>query len=191
MSAGGSGKEMGGRICVGEIARAYGLSGEFLVRSYTANPNHIASYGPLGTDRGGEFLRLSVVGSSRDALIARGEGIGDRSAAEALTGTRLYVRRDALPPLASDEFYHADLIGLTIELAAEGRAPPERIGRVAAVQDFGAGPLLEIEGSEVLVPFARAAVTEVDLAGGRIVVARVRGLFAPADTPEPVSADGQ
>ena len=100
-------------------------------------------------------------------MLAALDGVADRNAAEALKGLRLYVGRDALPALAEDEFYHADLIGLAVE-----QVGGERLGTVKAVHDFGAGDVLEVtreEGGSVFLPFTMAVVPVVDIAGGRLV----------------------
>ena len=120
-------------------------------------------------------------------MVVRADGIDDRSAAEALRGSGLYIDRAKLPPVAENEFYHADLIGLIAELAESENGPSRSLGEVAAVHDFGAGPLLEIEASgapPVLVPFTEEAVPEVDIEGGRIVVAPLPGLFGTYRGPE-------
>ena len=89
-------------------------------------------------------------------------------------GLKLYVNRDRLPAAQEDEFYQADLVGLK----AEDRSG-KRIGIVAAVQNYGAGDLLEIrlEGKRKteLVPFADAFVLLVDIEAGRVVVALPSG----------------
>jgi len=90
-----------------------------------------------------------------------------REDAEALKGTRLYAPRERLPALPDDEFYHADLIDLTV--VDTGGA---ELGRVRAVHDFGAGDVLEVldsDGKELMLPFTREAVPTVDLTAGRIV----------------------
>jgi len=95
-------------------------------------------------------------------------GVATREEAEALKGTRLYAPRDRLPPLGEDEYYHADLIGLAV-VDTGGAA----LGTVRAVLDHGAGDILEVAQpgkAELLVPFTRAAVPTVDIAGRRIVV---------------------
>ena len=107
---------------------------------------------------------------AKDMLVARLKGVADRNAAEALTNTRLYVSRDKLPKPAEDEFYYADLIGLTAQTASG-----EAFGTVKAVHNFGAGDLLEIEpttgGATVMLPFTEATVPAIDLAGRTLVVA--------------------
>jgi 16S rRNA processing protein RimM len=175
-------EQQGRRICVGQIGGARGLKGEFFVRTFTADPRGFAQYGPLSNEAGDRLLRVSVVSVAKNGLIVRAEGIEDRSAAEALRGMRLYVRRGVLPPAAEDEFYHADLIGLEAEIAGADDLPSRRLGRVIAVHDFGAGPVLEIDAAgspSLMVTFTKAAVPDVDLAGGRIVIAPMPGLLDP------------
>ncbi|MFQ5775805.1 MAG: ribosome maturation factor RimM [Kiloniellaceae bacterium] len=156
------------RVCVGVIAGAHGVRGLVRIKSFTEDPANLAAYGPLSDEGGGRRFEVTLAGRTRGALLARIEGVADRNAAQALSGTRLYVARAALPEPEEEEYYHADLIGLRAEDPA-GRA----LGRVAAVHDFGAGDVLEIERAEeepLLVPFTKAAVPVVDLAGGRLVV---------------------
>lgn len=175
-------------VCLGEVAGAHGLRGELAVRSFTADPDDIAAYGPLRDEAGLQTLTLKVTGHRKDQVIVRAQGIADRTAAEALRGLRLFVARDALPPPDDDEFYYTDLIGLAADLTGPDGDAVQPLGRVEAVQDFGAGPFLEIRcenASALLVPFTRAAVPEVDIAGGRIVVAALPGLVAAErDAPE-------
>ena len=107
---------------------------------------------------------LSIRESGK-AAVARLEGVEDRSAAEALRGSLVEIDRSALPPLEQGEYYHADLIGLPAE-DREGN----RIGLVAAVVNYGAGDLLEIQregGKSSLIPFKHGIA---DLQDGRIVL---------------------
>lgn len=157
------------RVCLGVIAGAHGVKGLVRVRSFTAEPQAIAGYGPLLDERGEQSFALELVGSGKGVLIARIAGVEDRNAAERLKGLRLYVRRAALPEPEAEEFYQADLIGLDARLG-DGT----RFGTVRAVHDFGAGAILEIDdmaGKSVMVPFTTAAVPQVDIAGGTLVVA--------------------
>jgi 16S rRNA processing protein RimM len=157
------------RVCLGAVAGAHGVRGALRVRSFTAEPDDIAAYGPVTDEAGTREFELRIVGHTGGALVIEVEGINDRNAAEALKGTRFYVARAALPEPQADEFYHADLIGLRAE-DEEGAA----LGTVRAVHDHGAGALIEIraaDGGELLLPFTKAAVPEVDVAGGRVVVA--------------------
>ena len=157
------------RLCVGMVTGAKGLQGEVRVKSFTHQPKDLGAYGPLTDETGARiFSGLRVVAVLKGHVIARIDGVNDRDAAEALKGTRLYVLRAALPAVGADEFYEADLVGLGVE-----RASGEALGTVRGVDDFGAGPVLAVdlaEGGELLVPFTRARVPEIDLAGGRVVI---------------------
>ena len=156
------------RLCVGVIAGAHGVRGLVKIKSFTEDPANLTAYGALTDESGARRYQVAVTGRAKGVLLARIEGVGDRDAARALRGARLYVARAALPEPEDEEYYHADLIGLAVEDRAG--AP---LGRVAAVQNFGAGDILEIERPDegtLLVPFTKAAVPLVDPAGGRVVV---------------------
>jgi 16S rRNA processing protein RimM len=138
------------------------------IKSFTERPEDVASYGPL-TDETGRSIKLGVVGLARGAVLAAIEGVGDRNAAEALKGVRLYVDRTQLPEPEEGEFYCEDLVGLTAELA-DGT----KVGEVISVEDYGAGDVIEIHRpgeKALLLPFTDATVPTVDIAGGRIVIA--------------------
>jgi 16S rRNA processing protein RimM len=158
-------------VLLGHIAGAHGVCGEVLIKSYTDPPEHIAAYGPLTDETGTRAFTIKIVRVTAKGVVARLEGVTDRTAAEALKGLRLYVGREQLPEAGIDEFYHADLIGLTA-VSPEGKT----VGTVVALQNYGAGDLLEIrlEGSRrtELVPFTNAFVPDVDIAGGRVVIAQ-------------------
>jgi 16S rRNA processing protein RimM len=159
------------RILVGEIGKPHGVRGLVKLRSFTADPAAIASYGPLTDAEGRRRFALTLLADG----LARVEGVEDREAAARLTGTGLYVERAALPPPEEDEFYLADLVGLRAETAAG-----EPLGRVRAVEEHGAGAFLVLDGPpERLVPFTRACVPVVDTAAGRVVVE------PPAETAAP------
>ena len=161
---------MNDRICVAQIGAAHGLRGEVRLRSFTQDPEAIASYGPLESEDGKRRFEIEALRAVKDHFIARFAGIKDRNAAETLTNLKLYVPRDRLPPVEDDEtFYYADLIGLAAVL--EDGAP---LGIVTAVHNFGAGDLVEIApaagGEPMLLPFSDAVVPTVDLKARRIVV---------------------
>jgi 16S rRNA processing protein RimM len=153
-------------VCVGAIAGGFGVQGEVRLKSFCAEPAAIAAYAPLVTEDGRSF-GLRLLRPITGAFAARLTGVETREQAEALKGTRLYAPRDRLPPLPEDEFYHADLIGLAV-LDTGGA----RLGTVKAVLDHGAGDILEITrpgAPDLLLPFTRAAVPTVDLAGRRLI----------------------
>ena len=163
-------------VCLGVIGAPWGVRGEVRVRAFTARPENIAAYGSLFTG-GGAPLRVEALrggGAASSALVVRFAGIRTRAEAQALAGERLYIPRSALPPVAADEWYHADLIGLPA-CDRTGAA----CARVRAVWDFGAGDLLELahlgdSSRSAFIPFTRENVAEVRLsaagAPGRIVL---------------------
>lgn len=156
------------RILVGAIAGAHGVRGEVRIKSFTDDPVAVAAYGPLSDESGQKRFDLVVTGRTKGGVIARIDGVADRTAAEALRGLRLYVSRSALPAANDDEYYRIDLIGLTVELA-DGT----RYGRITNVDDYGAGDILEIEradGTTELLPFTDRIVPTVDIAARRVVV---------------------
>jgi 16S rRNA processing protein RimM len=159
---------MSERVCVGVIVGVHGIQGAVRIKSFTDVVADIGRYGPVGDEAGQRRFGLTVTGEVKGQVIARLEGVKDRNAAEALKGTRLYVARERLSKGGEDEFLYSDLIGLAAQ-AVDGTV----LGTVKAVFDFGAGDLLEItpaEGGSLMVPFTKAAVPVVDVAGGRLVV---------------------
>jgi 16S rRNA processing protein RimM len=159
----------GQRVCVAEIGAAHGIAGEVRMRAFTADPLAVTQFGTLQAEDGREFA-IAAVRPGKDCLIARLAGVADRTAAERLRNLKLYVPRDRLPAIEEPEtYYHADLIGLAV-VGPDGTA----VGRVSAVQNFGAGDLLEVTpaggGPTVLLPFTQDVVPVVDLPGGRVVI---------------------
>ena len=161
------------------IGAAHGIKGELRVKTFTADPLALADYGPLYAKDGRAF-EIEAIRPAGEIVVVRFKGLRDRTAAERLTGTELFVDRSVLPAEEEDEFYYADLVGLAIrdETGAEA-------GKVIAVENFGGGDILEItfQGRKgVLIPFSQAAVPEVDIAGGFIRVDPVAaGLVEDAD----------
>src|ERR1700704_905620 len=126
------------RICVARIGAADGVRGEVKFWSFTADPAAVAGYGPFET-ADGRLVELETLRPAKEFFVARLKGVADRDAAERLRNVELFVPRDRLPETAdTDEFYHADLIGLAVVDAAGGA-----LGTVAAMQNFGAGDLIE------------------------------------------------
>lgn len=151
------------RIALAAVAGAHGVKGELSLKLFSDSVESLSRHPKLYV--GGAERRLLAVRDSGNTAVARFDGIGDRSAAEALRGSLVEVDRSALPPLEEGEYYHADLIGLAA-VDTEGSV----IGTVIAVENYGAGDLLEIElvdGKRSLIPF-KAGIA--DLADGRIVL---------------------
>lgn len=171
------------RVLLGEIGPAHGVRGEVLIRTYTAEAAAIAAYGPLTDKSGRNAFSLKIVRVTDKGVVARVSGVADRNGAEALRGTELYVDRNRLPNPATSEFYHVDLIGLDAVLE-NGDA----YGRVVAVQNFGAGDLLEVarSGAETeFIPFTDAHAPIVDLDSRSVTVVPP----AMVGDPEPASED--
>lgn len=165
-------------VVVAEFGRAHGVRGEVRLKSWTADPAAIADYGPLVMADGRRIVFASLrqaPGGEADMFVVQIEGIGDRTAAEALARQKLFVPRAQLPALDDeDEFYLADLVGLTA-LDDSGR----QLGEVVAVHDFGAGDMIEVRPAAglggprratAMVAFTRQFVPVVDLAGRRVVL---------------------
>ncbi len=158
------------KLLMGRIGAAHGIGGEVRIQSFTATPLALLDYGPFDTDTPGLVIAIVSARATPTVLVARLEGVGDRTAAEKLNGVALYVPRDRLPPTEDeDDFYHADLIGLEARLA-DGTV----LGRVAALPNYGASDLIEIRnaqsGDSFLYPFTRAVVPEISLAEGYLVI---------------------
>lgn len=159
-------------ILVGVFGAPHGVRGELRLKSFTADPMAIAGYGPLSDAAGARTWRIAQARPVKDdMLVVRIDGVADRDAAARLTNVTLHVPRDRLPPIDDeDEYYQADLIGLRVETVSG-----DPLGTVAAVFDFGAGEILDVTppdgGVHLLLPFTRAVVPVVDLAGGRLVAA--------------------
>lgn len=163
-------------VCVGALAGAFGVRGEIRLKSFCAVPEDIASYSPLSNEDGSQTYSVTLTGSTQNGFIARLAGVTNKEQADALRGLRLFARREQLPSLPDDEFYHADLIGLTV-LDTGGKV----LGTVKTVLNHGAGDLLEVHGpglkDSVLLPFTQAAVPTIDLGAGRIIADPPEGLF--------------
>jgi 16S rRNA processing protein RimM len=150
------------RVALAAVAGAHGIGGEVRLKLFAESPDSLARHKQVWV--GEQSLTLSSLRPGKQP-IARFAGVADRSAAEALRGRLVSVDRSALPPLAEGEYYHSDLIGLPCESEAG-----DALGTIAAVENFGAGDILEIErpdGRRTMVPFREGVA---DLAEGRIVV---------------------
>jgi 16S rRNA processing protein RimM len=167
-------------VAVGIFGAPHGVRGELRAKSYTDDPKALGAYGDL-TDKSGarRFKILGLRALRDDMVVARLDGFADRAAAAKLTGVEIFARRENMPAPAADEFYHADLIGLRA-MTREG----EDLGRIVALRNFGAGDILEIApkagGETVLLPFTKAVAPEIDIAGGRIVIAPPREIEGEA-----------
>jgi 16S rRNA processing protein RimM len=158
------------RILVGRFGAPHGVRGEIRLQSFTQDPLAIGTYGPLAGSDGRVFTLKSVRLIKDNMLVARVDGIADRTAAEALTHIELSLARAALPPPEEEEFYVADLVGLEATTEAG-----ETLGTILGVPNYGGGDLLEVRpargGESLLFPFTKAVVPTIDIPGRRVVVA--------------------
>jgi 16S rRNA processing protein RimM len=153
------------KIALAAVAGAHGVKGEVRLKLFAQSADSLKRHEKLFV--GGGHRRLLAIRESGKTIIARIEGISDRSAAEAQRGELVEIDRSDLPPLGENEYYHADLIGLP---AWDRNGEP--VGSVVAVENYGAGDLLEIEdsaGKKSLIPF-RAGIA--DLENDRIMLDR-------------------
>ncbi|MBR1091515.1 ribosome maturation factor RimM [Bradyrhizobium manausense] len=163
---------MSALICVARIGAAHGVRGAVKLWTFTEDPFAVKRYGPLLAKDGKRQFELAQVREAKDHLVATFKGVATRDEAERLNGIELYVAREKLPATDEDEYYHADLIGL-----AAVNTDGDALGRVLAIHNFGAGDIIEIaplKGATMLLPFTNAVVPEVDIAGGRVVIALPR-----------------
>jgi 16S rRNA processing protein RimM len=168
------------RICVAQLGAPHGVRGEMRLRSFTQVPEDFAKYGPLELETPGKMMKLISARAQRDVFLVKLEGVADRDAAALLTNQKLYVSRDQLPDLdEEEEYYHADLIGLSIVM--EGAV----IGTIVAVPNFGAGDLLEMkldgQATTHYLPFLKIFVPHVDLKAGRVIITPPHNFFDEPD----------
>lgn len=140
-------------VTLAAIIGAHGIAGEVRLKVFA---DDIASYKSFNDGA----LTLKSLRAGSNGAIARFAQVADRNAAEALRGTQLTVPRSALPPLEEGEYYHVDLLGLPA-VSNAGAA----LGKVVAIDNYGAGDVLEIErpdGKRFMVPMRPEAVPEWD-----------------------------
>ena len=157
------------RICVGQIRQAHGLAGWVKVFSYTEPRTNLFDYGPFTafTSKGTVTLEIESSRVQSNSLLVKFKSVADRTAADLLCGTDLYMPKDRLPALASDEYYVADLIGF--EVLNTEHMP---LGSVTGTMDSPAHLLLEVEtssGELILIPWHRQVVVEVNEAQKQII----------------------
>lgn len=151
------------QVTLAAVAGAHGIAGEVRLKLFAESAESLARFDAVRV--GDRLLTLKSVKPGGIGAIARFAEVSDRNAAEALRGQLVTVDRAALPALEPGEYYHADLIGLPCE-TTEG----EPVGTVAAVENFGAGDIIEIDrpgGRRAMVPFREGVA---DLADGKIRV---------------------
>ena len=144
-------------ISVGVIIGAHGIRGEVKLKSFTADPKAVASYGPLVSSTG-EVFEITKLKPATTDFIASLKSVTDRNKAEALKGTELFINRAQLPKPNTDEIYMHDLIGTSVYGAND-----MLLGMIVGFENFGAGDLMDvkIEGraDTVLIPYTKNFIT--------------------------------
>jgi 16S rRNA processing protein RimM len=165
---------------VGRIVGAWGVKGGFKVEPYAKDPQALFSSKrwflrppekPIPSLAGKApvpaLLKVVTAKPHGDGVVVQAQDVGDRSAAEALRGARIFVARSSFPSAGDGEYYWVDLMGLVV-INLQGQT----LGTVADLIDTGAHSVLRItaDGAEHLVPFVAAYISDVNLAERRITV---------------------
>lgn len=171
---------MSDRICVGAIAGSFGVTGEVRLKSFCAQPEAIAGYGPLFSEDGLQQFSVTILRPIKNGFAVRLSGIKTKEQADALKGAGLFTDREKLPVLPDDEYYHTDLIGLAV-IDTGGVT----IGKIVDVFNHGSGDMLEIQvpgsADTALLPFTISSVPTVDLTTGRVIADPPDGVFPSGD----------
>ena len=150
------------------IGAPHGVKGDVRVKTFTGDPLALGDYGPLYTADGRKFT-VAAIRPAKNVVVVRFREITSREQAEAANGTALFIERAALPDdLDEEEFYHADLIGLSVRDETDAV-----IGKVLAMQNFGGGDIVEVSLTgkrTVMIPFTLAAIPEISVANGFIKI---------------------
>ena len=159
-----------------EIVGVHGIKGAVKLKLFGDNPAALTDYAPLCDAQNKHTFKIISLHAHGNTLLAEFEGVKDRTAAEKLRGTKLYLSREYFPEITDGKtFYHADLIGLAA-VDTEGTT----VGKIVTVANFGAGDLLEVKplkGASYFLPFTDACVPNVDLAARKVTIAPPPGLL--------------
>jgi 16S rRNA processing protein RimM len=170
------------KVLMAKIGAAHGIRGEVRVKPFGDDPLSFTDYGVLTTRDGKLSFEVERARVQKTVVVTKFKEITDRNRAEELNGVELFVGRDKFPEPEEDEFYHSDLDGLSV-FDLQG----EPLGKIVAVQDFGAGDLLEIRparGRTFYVPFTKDFVPKVSLAEKSVTVELPDDYFSE-ENPDP------
>ena len=131
------------KILVGKIVAMQGIRGDVRVQTYTEKPTDFQKLDIQSAKFNPDDFRFIRVVPNTNVIIAHINGFPDRTSAEVLRGTELFVERDALPAIKSGEYYQADLIGFVV--IQDGK----KVGIVTGFQNFGAGDIIETQNGEM------------------------------------------
>lgn len=132
------------KILVGKIVAPQGIRGEVRIQTYSDAPMDFKKFNIISDKFKAEDFRFVRTIPNSTVIIAKINGYDDRNAAETLRGTELFIGREDLPDLGEQEYYQTDLIGSTVNQRGN------IIGRVACIQNFGAGDILELENGDMV-----------------------------------------
>lgn len=125
------------QILVGKIVAMQGIRGDVRVQTYTSSPSDLGNMQIISNRFNSDDFKFVRALPNTNVIIAHIRGFEDRTAAEVLRGTELFVDRDTLPDTKPGEYYQADLIGFTIIKNSE------KVGVIDGFQNFGAGDIIE------------------------------------------------
>lgn len=131
------------KILVGKIVAFQGVRGDVRVQTFTSAPSDFQNMKIISSRFQPDDFRFIRALPNTNVIIAHIKGFEDRTSAEVLRGTELFIERDALPDVRDGEYYQADLIGFTI--IQDG----EKVGTVACFQNFGAGDIIEADNGNM------------------------------------------
>lgn len=154
-------------VCIAEIIAPHGIKGEVKIKIYSRSPDALVKYGPVFDQSGHHSYDLNIQSVNNNYIIARLAGITDRTNAESLRNTKLYIRRDSLELLSNNEYYIYDLIDMQVV-----NLEREEIGTVTSVENYGASDIINItfsSGKEQSFAFTKEVFPIVDIKEGIIV----------------------
>jgi 16S rRNA processing protein RimM len=163
-------------IAMAEIVGVHGVRGMVKLKIYGDNPDVLPGYSPYTDSTCKKTFTLNAVVQHGSIHLAEIDGVADRTAAEKLRGTVLYIDRALLPKIKdADTYYHADLIGMAA-IYPDGRA----MGKITGVANFGAGDLLDVKpvkGASFYVPFTNEVVPDVNMDTRTVTIDPPHGLL--------------
>ena len=178
-----------GQLRIGAIVGPQGIKGQFKVKPFTAAPHSLSAYGPVTTENGLQLTLQVISVNAKGLAIVRANGVDTREAAEALRGVTLLVARNRLPDLDNGEFYHADLLGMTVN-----NQYGTGIGSLFAIHNFGAGDVGELTpdfGPTIMVPFGGDRLIRIDTEAKELCLLVPGGLLDDENEDEKVSGDDE
>ena len=155
-------------VCVGQIVGVHGVRGSVKIKPMLDDVALLADMKKMTTHSGQE-LCVVAHGVHGKVVLAKIKGVEDRTAAEKLIGTELFVPEDAFPELPEDEFYCRDLVGMTV---LEGQTV---VGIIKSIENYGAGDIVVIDmtdGHQEMIAFNDTNFPRVDLISKQVVLNR-------------------